>query len=382
MPSTPPLVPKNAVVLLFTIDAMRADILVKDAHAKLLPNLSALRRESVDFTQARSPSPQTNASITTLFAGKYFSQLYWSIKPGGIMTIPCAHEDPTPRFPEMLAQGGVDTVTFSGMPGLVNAYGIVKGFKEEEVIPGRPFATAKQITDVALERLRRQGNGPLFLYIHFTDPHAPYDLAGKHGTEFDRYLREVALVDDAIGRFRQAITELAIEDRTTIIVSADHGEAFGEHRTRHHATTVYEELLRVPLMIRVPGVRPRAVRAPVALIDVGPTVLDLMGHPTPRSYMGQSLVPYLRGQDATLDRPLAFESSRHLRAMVFADGFKAILNRKQGTAEVYDLVHDPKELRNLVDEGGVDAQARVDTLRAFFRVHELRRSGYVIPYIR
>ncbi len=381
-PSQPPLVPKDAIVLMLTIDALRADVVAGDRHADVLPNLAALRRESVEFTAARSPSPQTNASIATLFAGKYFSQMYWSVRPNSAMWIPCAHEDPTPRFTEILAQGGVATVTYAAMPGLVNANGIVRGFQEEQVVPGRPFATAKQITDVAVERIRRQGGGPMFLYIHFTDSHAPYNLAGTQGTAFDRYLREVGLVDAALGRIRKAVVESGLEQRTTLIISADHGEAFGEHRSQQHATTVYEELLRVPLLVRVPGVAPRAVDAPVLLLDLGPTVLDLMGFPTPGSYMGQSLAPLLRGGSAPLTRPLAFESSRGLRAMVFPDGWKAITNRRQGTFELYDLTRDPGELRDLVGEGGADEKARLDALTSFFFVHELRRPGYEIPYIR
>jgi arylsulfatase A-like enzyme len=115
-------------------------------------------------------------------------------------------------------------------------------------------------------------------------------------------------------------------------------------------------------------------------VDIGPTVLDLMGLPTPAGFMGQSLVPFLRGGAAALSRPIVAESSRGLRAMVFPDGWKAIHDRRKGTFELYDLTRDPAELRDLADEPG--GQSRLELLKAFFYVHELRRPGYAIPFIR
>lgn len=124
----------------------------------------------------------------------------------------------------------------------------------------------------------------------------------------------------------------------------------------------------MPLMIRAPGARPRRVNEPVSLVDLGPTVLDLMGVPTPCSFMGESLTPFLRGQDPKLTRPLLAER-RYAQAMIFPDNTKAILDWKKGTEEIYDLERDPAETRNLCDELGPACAERLDVLRAFFLVH-------------
>jgi arylsulfatase A-like enzyme len=121
-------------------------------------------------------------------------------------------------------------------------------------------------------------------------------------------------------------------------------------------------------MIRLPNVAPRRVSEIVSLVDLGPTVLDLMGLPAPGSNMGESLTPFLRGESPKLTRPL-FAERRHAQALLFPDGIKAILNWQKGTEEIYDLGRDPNETRNLCDELGPECEARLDVLRAFFLIH-------------
>src|SRR5262249_17800725 len=157
---------------------------------------------------------------------RYYSQLYWTSRPGENPESVYPHKDPSPRFPELLAKAGVATVTFTGMPGLVNDYGSVRGFSEERFVPGRNFAGAHEIMPPLLQRLAAPADGPLFLYAHFTDAHAPYDRAGTHGSQFERYVRELGLVDAQIGRLLDLLRDKGLEGRTTVIVSADHGEAF------------------------------------------------------------------------------------------------------------------------------------------------------------
>jgi hypothetical protein len=382
-PSTPSLAPERPIVVLLTVDALRADVFADPARAKQLPSFARLRREGVDFPEMRSTSPGTNASISSLFTSKFFSQLYWSMKPGSIMKRQCPHLDDSLRFPAVLGSRGIPTVNVFTMRGFDEEFGLARGFSEEiRVGEGRKNASADEMATRAVARIREAGDGPLFLWMHFADAHAPYDLGGKKGSQFERYVREVALVDAALGKMRQATEEMGVAARTVWMISADHGEAFGEHGQRHHATTVYDELLRVPLVIAVPGVRPRVVKERVSLLDIGPTVLDLLGFETPGAMMGETLVPWLRGETPALDRPIVAESSRGLQSLTFPDGLKVILDRYQGTVEVYDLGRDPKELDNLADEGGPMVDQNVELTRAFFRAHEHRRPGYRTPSIR
>ncbi len=260
------------------------------------------------------------------------------------------------------------------MPDVMNDYGVVRGFSEQK---GKKSSIT--VLASAIARLKRQGSGPMFMYLHCLEAHAPYDRAGTTGTPFERYLRELQIVDKDLGLLRATLAEANLADRTTIFLTADHGEAFGEHTSNYHAATIYEELVHVPLWAHVPGVAPGVVDDDVSLIDVGPTVLDLYGQVTPKSYMGQSLVPLLRREEIELSRPIVMDTGRFQQAMLFPDHFKVISDRRRGTIELYDLTKDPGERNNLFDDPGVDAGARLERLSTFFSTHTLRRPGYTVP---
>ncbi|MCC6552185.1 MAG: sulfatase [Polyangiaceae bacterium] len=376
-PTAPRLLPADGVVVLLTVDCLRADLL-DGPGASRLPSLSRLAAEAARFTGARTPAPATMVALSSLFTGRYYSQLRWSAYRGDWEVFP--HDDPSPRFPELLARAGVPTVAIQGMDWMDPGAGVLRGFTE--VIPVRPtagrvFATSAEAGEALRARLARHGAGPLFAYAHFLDAHAPYDLAGAEGSDLERYLGELALVDAEIGRITDAIDAAGLRERTALIVSADHGEAFGEHGARFHGVTLYEELVRVPLLVRAPGVAPRRVDAPVSLVDLGPTILDLAGLPAPGSFMGATLAPLLRGGAARPRRPVAMDSGRRMQARVFEDGFKVIRDLRRGTAELYDLAADPGESRNLYDDGGL-ARPHLEELDRFFAENAL--PGYEPPF--
>jgi arylsulfatase A-like enzyme len=228
-------------------------------------------------------------------------------------------------------------------------------------------------------RLEKVGDGPLFAYTHVLDAHYTVSPRAKKSSAKKKYLANLELVDESMAALLAKIDELGLTDRTILIVSSDHGEAFGEHDTHHHRSTLYEELLRVPLLIRGPGIKPREVATPVTVMDIGPTVLDLFGQETPGHWFGESLVGFLRGKDPELTRPILAEG-RLKKALIFPDGVKAIVDDRHNTAEVYDLVADPKELTNLLDAGDAGASDRVQVLRHFFEVHRIQREGYTVPF--
>lgn len=380
-PSAPRLLSDDAIIILLSVDALRADVVDGDAHPKELGGIRLLRRLGVNFAAARSPGSQTVYTISTLLMGTYFSQQYWTPRVEPTRAHIWPHEDTSLRFPTLLGGAGVATVTFGAAYWMTDAFGVARGFAEDRPLPtGREYSAAADMVTAAMERLRKHKGGPLFLFMHLLDPHAPYDRGGKTGTPYERYLAEVGVVSEQIRRFHREVRDAGLLARTTWIVTADHGEAFGEHETEYHATTLYEELLRVPLFIVAPGVAPRTVTEPVSLVDLGPTILDLMGQPAPGHFMGQSLVPFLRGERPSLSRPIVAEG-RLKRAMVFPDGMKVITDDRRGTIEAYDLRSDPKEERNLYEEGS-KVEGHVALLRAFFDAHSIKRPGYKIPYRR
>ena len=227
--------------------------------------------------------------------------------------------------------------------------------------------------------MRRAHDGPLFLYFHLMEPHAPYDRGKRHGPEYERYLSEIGVADRELSRVVRLVDQ-KFGDRAVIIVAADHGEAFGEHQTTEHSKTIYQELLHVPLIVRTPDRTARVVEQRVALADLGPTILDIFGVPTPSSFVGESLVPLLEGRDVVLERPILAEG-RLRRALIEQNGVKVIDDPRRKTVEAYDLVADPKELRNVF---GLDPRADVALveLRTFFRHNELAATdpSYRPPY--
>ena len=378
-PSRPPsralTLPANPVFVILTVDALRADVLAKNEHDQALPVLAALRDRSVHFTRARSPSPSTLTTVMALLTSRYYSQTYWS--GDGKRSLPT--QDRSPRWTKLLSEHGVRTAHVLALHGLGAANGVGAGFEVERKTR-KDYGPAKDVATLVIEEIGRIGENSGVVYAHFVDSHAPYTLGGTEGTPFERYLRELALVDTAIGRIVDALREPGVSGRAALIVSADHGEAFGEHGKNYHASSVYDELLRVPLFFELPGIPARRIDTPVSLVDIGPTLLDCFGVPAPASFMGESLAPLIAGRPATLTRPLVADAGRRIQAMSFPDGKKAIRDLTRNTVEVYDVVNDPGELENLSDNGEASAERYAGALEHFFDVHTLRRSGWTPPW--
>jgi len=344
-PSTPSLLPKNPIVVFITVDAVRGDLLATDKYAERLPNYTKIARESVTFTMARSPTPATLATITSLFTGKYYSQIYWTRpKPH----IPTAEHEPTKFLAELLQEHGVHTAQVAVM-GAPWKRGGSRGF-DKIVRTKKSFASAEAAMDLILRELKRNVKKPRFLYSHFADPHYPYSAGKPNDSRFDRYVAEVATVDKQIGRLYRFLEKEKLLDRTVLVLSADHGEAFGEHGQNFHAFGNFDEVVHVPLIVHAPGAEARRVATPVSLIDMRPTILDLLGIPTPGSDMGQSLVPFLRGEDPVLERPIVVDAGRRIQSMVFPDNVKVTRDLNTRVVEVYDLKTDPGEHHDLADD--------------------------------
>jgi len=327
---------------------------------------------------ARAAAPATATSLTAMFVGKYYSSTYWS-KVGSVVT---PRKDATPRLGELLKRGGVSSTFVNPLWGRKyerrgkrpRGYGF-----ERRLNTKHKFGPAPELVDLLLDELQRKSGGPRFIYVHFVDPHAPYKPTRKGGEPFDGYLAEISAVDRELKRVVDYLESSGLAERTVLIVGADHGEAFGEHGYKFHAYCVYEEVVRIPLMVKGPGIRPRVVDTPVTLMDIMPTVLDLFGVETPGYAMGESLVPFLRGETPALTRPIAVDSGRRMQALYFPNGYKVITDLKRGTVEVYDLKTDPEEAWD-ISERGPEVERIIAAQRAFFQEHTLKRPGWKPPW--
>jgi choline-sulfatase len=227
-------------------------------------------------------------------------------------------------------------------------------------IEGDQTSNSDEQSDAAIKLL----DGPellnqrFFMWIHYVDPHSEYAPHPEHDfgpKPRDRYDGEVAFVDQQLGRVLAALKGKPFGERTAIIVTSDHGEAFGEHGMIRHGFELWEELVRVPLLVKVPGVAPRRVQARRSGIDLVPTILQLMQVEAPtgaQALSGQSLVPDLvrapGGADA--ERPVFIDMARgphNAERQALIDKDLKLVASEGRVLGVYDLAVDPGEKKDL-----------------------------------
>ena len=372
--------PQDPVVVMVTVDALRADVVDAYNRQGRFPWLKYLTNGGVHFRHASSPGSQTSVSLTSLFSGRYYSQLRWSRFGEGKTRFLYAADDQTVRWPQLLSDAGVETHSVLGLIFLQSRFGVARGFEHERVVvTGRRHGRAPTIMRPLLSKLAKLKQGPAFLYAHLMEPHEPYNRGRvREGSAWERYLSEVDVVDHWLGQLVDTMKRHH-RRRGIIIVSADHGEAFGEHGTKFHTKTLYQELVHVPLIFWGAGLYRRVVDQPVGLVDVGPTVLHMFRQPAPADCAGVSLLPLMRVHEATVSRPVFIEG-RLRRGMYTDDGLKVIEDTVRKVVEVYDLNDDPGELHNLFGRGGARVDRAVAQLRAWYQANTLRKDGYEPPY--
>ena len=329
-------------IVLLTVDALRADHLSSYGYARpTTPNLDALAAAGMRFDAAYCPTPHTSYSIASLMTGKYMRPLIalglgedsdtWAalLRRYGYRT--AAFYPPAVFF--------IDGDRFQGM----HERGLDFEYRKEEF--ASPQLRARQVG--AYLKAVPAGT-PLFLWVHFFEPHEPYVAHPEHPfgtTDVDRYDSEVAAADEGIGTIVQAIR--AARPGAIVLATADHGEEFGEHGGRYHGTTVYEEQARVPLIIDGPGVAPGATNSAVQTIDLLPTVLSALGIPRPARLRGRDLGPLLAGKaEARSDPGLAFAETDEYTLLARGDD-RLVCARRAAACSLFDRAHDPLETHDV-----------------------------------
>jgi arylsulfatase A-like enzyme len=365
-PGKPVVSRDSLIVVLVTVDALRYDA-VSGRHGLKLPTFKALFAEGTTFTNAAVPAVSTTNSIVSLFSGRYYPQIQWRDESTGHKTIQIP-ELRVRRFPQLLSREGVSTFLGATNWRFLPQYKAAVGFQFTNKANLKGYPHAEETLPVLVKWIEEHKKGPAFAYTHLVDVHWPYDRGGTQGTPFQAYLREVEVLDRELGKMVDGLKRAGVWDRTVLIIGADHGEAFGEHGQQRHDGWLYQQLTHVPLVIRVPGRPPRTVKEPVSIIDLGPTILELFGLSVPGSYMGQSLVPFLRNESPKYKRPVVLYSKKGQGGILFPDLVKALYVPRLRQAEVYDLKKDPEEKENLADEPW--AKERIAIVRSFFAAQE------------
>jgi arylsulfatase A-like enzyme/Tfp pilus assembly protein PilF len=347
-------------LLLITIDTLRSDRLgaYGDRHAAT-PTIDGLARRGVRFANCYSPVPLTLPSHSALFTGRYPFSL--PVRNNGSYFL----EDAELTLAERLQSQGITTAAFVSSYILGSKFGLAQGFDHyDDGLANRDLIrslTSEIPADRVYEKFSEWliGTRPkrFFAWVHFYDPHLPYSPPDPFRGRFaqDLYRGEIAFVDTQIARILADVEAYSRLDRTLVIVTSDHGEAFGEHGEVGHGIFAYEESLRVPLILRAPGRLPegKVVEERVRLIDLLPTLIELYGLGPVPDVPAESLLPLLHGEQEGEEREVYFESVLGLEDYNWAPITGLIGGRHKLISlpepELYDLRRDPEESENLHD---------------------------------
>jgi arylsulfatase A-like enzyme/Tfp pilus assembly protein PilF len=327
-------------ILLVTLDTTRADSIGPDAKGITTESFNAVAARGRLFGQAYATVPETLPSHASLMTGLY---------PAGHGIHENARflQDGTPVLAERLRDAGYRTAAFVSSFVLARRFGLDRGFDvyDDELAVGRQERTATEVTDAALAELDGSAAAPLFLWVHYWDPHHPYTPPEPYKSAHPKspYLGEVAYMDAELGRLLEAF-ERRSKGPTAIIIVGDHGEGLGDHGEKQHGNLVYQSTMRVPLVMTGPGLTQGREEAPVSIRRVYHTVLDWAGlgaadslrGPSNDVVLGEAMKPFL-------------EYGWQPQIMAVQRRQKAIF---AGATELYDLAADPGEARNI--GGGAD----------------------------
>lgn len=378
--------PRNVIFVL--VDTLRADHLGAYGYAReTSPNLDAFAKQSVFFRDAHSQAPCTFPSVNSILTSRYPAAFLG--QPNQAMGIP----ERTPSLAEILRLRGYRTAAVSASAVVRNTpsqhnpgAGFGRGFEafNEDCV----WKAAACVNRHALPILRRNSGDerPLFLYIHYLDPHGPYNPPHGHPFRFakghpekafirngnpnpigdmlykgapdpgvtpadlqhliDLYDEEIAYFDSQWVHLLRALEEGGWLDDSIVVFAADHGEEFLEHGHIKHCRTVFDSSVKVPLFFHIPGVEARTLEQPVQNVDIVPTLLDYLGLPaTGLTLEGESLRPLI--EKGTAEDPHQYSLSGPYRAV--ADGrFKLIQDLGGDAFWLFDLQKDPGETHDVL----------------------------------
>ena len=370
--------PSPRLLLLISVDTLRADQLgAYGSRRGLTPELDAFAAESVVFSAAYAPAALTLPSISSLLTGRYPEEL-------GILTNESSVPESAPTLASELSARGWRTGAVVGNFVLRRSAGLARGFDlfdddfpQNEVVRKWPERIAEDATRVILAMLDDctvEADARCFLWVHYQDPHGPYDpppelrarfldaeraapggdrrlpvgtdhsgigaipayqyLKGHRDVAFYRagYLAEIAYLDAEIGRLMRALRDRGLFDEALIVFAADHGESLGEAGVWFaHGEHLTDDQVRVPLLVHLPGTPAQRREDVVSLVDVFPTLLALLGEaPVDPDGVGRDLFAEAAAEQASRPYLATLGGSRTVRYGIIGDGFKFVMSDREG----------------------------------------------------
>ena len=378
----------RANVLLIVIDTLRADHLGCYGYERATsPNIDGFSKTGVLFQNAYCQMPTTGPSHASIFTSRY-PKSHGVLKNGWVL------HDTYSTLAEILKKNGYVTGAVVSSFVLSAKFGYSRGFDsydeefprgqgslgggnwEGHSMPGAFDQRADVATQKAVRWIRQHKKETFFLWVHYFDPHDPYEPPEPYLEEFVEenmspsekliasYDGEIRFVDDELGKLLDTMRKEGLDSNTLTIIMSDHGEGLGQHGWMKHGFFLYDEQAKIPLTMSFPGVIPKGVNlnSVVQTIDILPTTLDLLGLRHHENFSGRSLVDMIRkpedsyGHTAYLERRRYIDGKRgdfRVEGDKFAvrrDDMKYIWAPQEETEELYDLTKDRGELSNIIDQ--------------------------------
>lgn len=336
-------------ILLVTLDTTRADFLGCYGHpGSHTPNIDRLAAEGTMFTQCTASAPATLPSHASIMTAMH-PYVHGARDNVGYRLV-----DQNTTLAESLRTSDYRTGAFVSAFVVNRQTGLDQGFDKYGDAGSRPERRGNEVCGEAIQWLRGCDKEKFFLWVHFFDPHYPYEPPEPHRTRYrDAYQGEIAFVDQEVGRLLDALRSFGLEDRTLVVLTADHGEGLGQHDEPTHLFFLYDTTLSVPLLFWAPSQIPagRRVDAQIRTIDIAPTILDMVGtQPLPMA-QGTSLRPLILGETDDLQLAAYAETIGGQRLLgtsmlrcLRSDGWKYIHAPRP---ELFDLSRDPGERFNI-----------------------------------
>lgn len=363
-PTLPASIPQNPNLVLITIDAMGAPRLgALGQSPPLMPRVDELAAQSKLFTHCFSQGPSTRLSFPSMFTSRWDSQLVFTYAP----RLPYSIASREKQVQDLMDDAGYDTVAVVPDAYFTKARwpGVTRGFQrvnESAVAAGKN--NAEKVTDAALSELSKQGDRPMYLWVHYYDAHPPYaaipGVTYKDRSDQSYYDAALTHLDAAIGRLLDAIAQR--KDATYVVLTSDHSTVFHPNpatRHFHYGYDLYTATLHVPLLVHGPGITPGRVDTVVSTMDIAPTILGLIRKSSPSAFEGVSLVPEITGGSRDPQRVLFHEyflpefvlrGKDPLSIVSVRDQqYNLVLNRDRGTFELYDWTTDYFEQQDLYE---------------------------------
>jgi len=378
--------PRNAILIV--VDTLRWDHVGAYGHSRpVTPSIDGLAAEGTRYERAYSPAPWTKPAVASLLTGLYPSS-------HGVETMAHSLAPGQRTIAEILSENGFRTAAVVSHILLAEKYenGFAQGFDAFLEAASKEVVSTPRVTDDAVALLRGfaaesdTSDGRFFLFVHYFDPHFEYlphpeyafapsragRLDGSRGILelremrdsftpdeinflVDRYDEEIRFTDDGIGRLLSTLEELGLADETLVVFTADHGEEFLERGWLGHTRTLYEELVRVPLVVRNPASREneRVVTHPVSTVSITPSLLEWLGIEAGITFEAPPLRDATRS--AAVRSEVAWRPASELHKLgpvsktaLIEERYKLVRDAS-GKVEIYDLEEDPGETRPLAD---------------------------------